>query len=228
MRKIFSRTATRKHILQFSPPRSGSTLVYNILREVFPHHQIEKCHTLVGRNLASPIVATYRNPVDSVASLLMCEDIAVTDSAIRNKALLLNREGIWDLLSIRQLPNLLLLRYEDFVEDYGALFDAIERFFETSIPAEQRQSIEKKYNQEAVQAITNQFADFSRYDAATQFHGRHISPFKGAPNCGNQLFSAEQASRVACYFSFFMEEMGYDMDPYASGFTSLLKTRERQ
>lgn len=210
--KKFLRRFSRNHILQFSLPRSGSTLIYNILRELFSGHEIEKCHTLDNRNTMSPIVATYRNPVDIVASLLLCQEHSFTDHEIREQVIKLNQQGIWDLLSIRHLPNLLLLRYEDFVDDYSMLFDNIKRHFDLSIPERMRQEISKKYDRESVQKLTAEYKEFSAYDSKTLFHGRHISQYRGAPNFSEQVFTPEQWSRVACYCSLFMEEMGYS-DP---------------
>lgn len=208
MKILFSKITNRKHILQFSPPRSGSTLVYNILREVFPRHKIEKCHTLYGRNLASPIVATYRNPVDIVASLLLVNNVSVTDANIREQCILLNTQGIWDLLTIRNRSNL-LLRYEDFVDDFDVLFNGIEHHFQIEIPHEKREKLSTKYNRKSVQAIAERYDDFSQYDSKTQFHGRHISRFNGVPNFARQLLSDEQWNNVARYFSLFMEQMNY-------------------
>jgi hypothetical protein len=212
MKKLLSTITNRKHILQFSPPRSGSTLVYNILREVFPRYKVEKCHTLNSRNLASPIVATYRNPVDIVASLLLVSNCSVTDANIREQCILLNTQGIWDLLTIRNRSNLLLLRYEDFVDDFDVLFNGIENHFQIGIPHEKRKRLSTKYSRKSVQAIAERYDDFSQYDSKTQFHGRHISRFNGAPNFARQLLSDEQGNNVARYFSLFMEQMAYNVD----------------
>lgn len=209
MRKFLTRLTHHRHILQFSPPRSGSTLVYNILRELFPRHRIEKCHTLYGRNLASPIVATYRNPVDIVASLLLVSNSSMTDANIREQCILLNTQGIWDLLTIRNRSNLLLLRYEDFVDNFDVLFNGIENYFQIEIPHEKRKELSAKYNRKSVQAIAERYDDFSQYDSNTQFHGRHISRYNGAPNFASQVLSDEQWNNVARYFSLFMEEMNY-------------------
>lgn len=187
MRKLLTRLTHRQHILQFSLPRSGSTLVYNVLRELYPRRRIEKCHTLDRRNLESTIVATYRNPADIVASLLLVSNSSVTDANIREQSILLNRQGIWDLLAIRNRSNMLLLRYEDFVDDFDVLFNNIENHFQIRIPPEKRKELSAKYDRKSVQAMTERYHDFSQYDPETQFHGRHISPFNGTPDFARQL-----------------------------------------
>lgn len=218
MKRYLQKFLKSNHILQFGLPRSGSTLVFNILRELFPKHQIEKCHTLDNRYLDSTIVATYRNPVDIVASLLLVESETVSDEKIREKSVLLNKLGIWDLLTIRERSNLLLLRYEDFVDDYNVLYDRIEGHFGITISAVRRQELSAQYCRESVKTMTCNYEDFSRYDAKTQFHGRHISGYNGSPGFSIRQFSPGQWNKVACYFSLFMEEMGYavEFNPIAS------------
>lgn len=209
MKRYLSKLGNSRHILQFSLPRSGSTLVYNLLRELFPRRYIEKCHTLDRRNLESTIVATYRNPVDIVASLVLVKGDTFNDDLIREQAVLLHQQGLWDLLSIRDRPNLLLLRYEDFVDDFSVLFDSIESRFGIEIQSARRAVLTHQYSRESVQSQTRQHGDFSHYDRTTLFHGRHISRFNGAPDFSAHVFTPAQWERVACYFSLFMEEMGY-------------------
>ena len=58
-------------LVQFSPPRSGSTLVYNIMREIFPHKKIFKVHTFRAMCNEMPVVVTYRHPLDCIASSII-------------------------------------------------------------------------------------------------------------------------------------------------------------
>ena len=58
-------------IIQFSPPRTGSTLLWNTLRVCFPEREVKKVHRLskFEKNYRSaPIVASIRNPLDSISS----------------------------------------------------------------------------------------------------------------------------------------------------------------
>ena len=58
-------------MVQYGPPRSGSTLIYNIMQELFPHKKIFKVH--MKRKMCSVLttVGSYRNPLDSIASSLL-------------------------------------------------------------------------------------------------------------------------------------------------------------
>jgi hypothetical protein len=102
-----------------------------------------------------------------------------------------------------------MLCYEDFVDDFSVLFDGIELHFGINIPSARRAELARQYSRESVQLQTHQHNDFSSYDRTTLFHGRHISRFNGAPDFSAQLFTPAQWERIACYFSLFMEEMGY-------------------
>ena len=55
-------------IIQCSPIRSGSTIVYNFLRELFPSAQVVKKHSYHPDFSSFPIVTTYRHPLDCIAS----------------------------------------------------------------------------------------------------------------------------------------------------------------
>ena len=61
----------RKKIIQFGLIRSGSTLIYNILIEIFPENLILKTHNFPSKWQCIqriPIVCTYRDPLDIICS----------------------------------------------------------------------------------------------------------------------------------------------------------------
>jgi hypothetical protein len=211
MKKHLTRLLNRRHILQFSLPRSGSTLVYNLTREILPGYTLEKCHTLDRRQLDTTIISTYRNPVDIVASFLLCENHVITDANLRKQSLTLHQQGLCDLLGLRGRDNLVLLRYESFVNGFAPIFDAVSQRFGIEILPAQRQALTQKYSRESVSALTEKFSDFSCYDRTTQFHGRNISRFGGEPSFSAQVFSREQWEQVASYFTLFMLEMDYPL-----------------
>ena len=53
-------------IVQYSIPRTGSTLVTQILKQVFPNKKIFKTHTVIEGQL--PVVSTYRDFRDVLVS----------------------------------------------------------------------------------------------------------------------------------------------------------------
>ena len=61
----------KKEIIQFGIMRSGSTLVYNILVDLFPEYSIIKTHKYPGKLktiFKLPVVCTYRDPLAIICS----------------------------------------------------------------------------------------------------------------------------------------------------------------
>lgn len=209
-RLILGRAMGRNRLVQFGIPRSGSTLVYNVLREAFPATYVKKTHSLDAKLLNHPIIATYRNPLDVMASLLECQALEVTYSQIRDQLISLNRQGLWDVLSLRGKPNVLLLQYERFFDDFDFLFDSIEFFLKSPIGVDVRRRLKETYSLTNVKARIGYNQDFSKYDKLTKLHGKHISRFNGQPGYHTDFFSGDQVTSLRRYLSFFLEEMGYE------------------
>lgn len=209
-RLFLGRLLGKSRIVQFGIPRSGSTLVYNVLREAYPATYVKKTHSLSAKLLRYPIIATYRHPLDVMASLLQCQALEMSDSEIRKQLILLNIQGLWDILSIRDKPGVLLLRYEEFSQNFDFLFDAIESFLDQPIAVATRVRLKDTYSVANVKSRIGDNQDFSKYDKVTQLHGRHISRFDGQPGYYKELFAPQQIAYLQKYLSFFMEEMGYE------------------
>jgi len=196
-------------VIQFGIPRSGSTLVYNLLRELLPSpYFILKTHALRPKDLQQKIVATYRNPLDVMASVFESHGLAVTDEEIRKQLFLLSKHGLWDVFELKHKPNALLLRYEEFVGNFALLFDEIGHFFEIDIPQGQRQALSDRYDIQKVKQSIDPAKDFSHKDKRG-FHGKHVSRFEGGSGYFSDVFEPGQIEYMQRYFSFFMQEMGY-------------------
>jgi len=207
-------------VIQFSPPRTGSTLVWNILTELFPGRRIKKKHSLRKTRLGPfhlPVVCTVRHPLDAVASCIQCRDLPLTDQTIDDLIEEFDRLAIQTVLDIRNDPHVLILKYEQFSADYEFLFDELERFFGITIGPDQRQIIQKKYNVRQVKQKTEQMGDFSNWDKENHLHGRHISKFNGASGYYQQFFSAEQIRRMSLHYQQYMQVFGYSVEADGSG-----------
>lgn len=197
-------------IVQFSPVRSGSTLVYNILRETFPRRRILKRHNIKNEIIKSyDVVVTYRNPLDSLASSFRYAELEVNESNIKNQIIGLKKNGLDDLLDCFDNNNILKLKYEDFYDQYHIIFDNIELFFNKNITLEERYRISKKYDKKEVIKLTKKFKDFKEYDKTTQLHGRHISPSHGRPNSYVEIFNEDQVKVIIESFKDYLIEFGY-------------------
>lgn len=161
---------------QISPIRSGSTLVYNILKELFPNIQIDKDHNFLNSNNYTHVIATIRHPFDSIISSVKCFGKEINDENIlKFTDDYLNNGGN----EMEMMDDLIILKYEEFYKDYNIIYDKLELCFNIQIPKEQRNYINNKYNINKVIEITKQYKDFYEYDKNTHFHGNHISTTLG-------------------------------------------------
>lgn len=171
-------------IVQFSPPRTGSTLIYNVLKEIFNNKKILKHHDLsiFEKKINIPIVVSVRNPFDSIVSRIRIKNEEdKLDEELISKYIdyYVNEAGIKDVLEISEKKNVLILKYEDFKNNFNYIFDNLEIFFSIKIKTQLKQTIEKKYNIQNMKKIADSYNDFSSYDTTTGVHGKHISQYNG-------------------------------------------------
>ena len=185
---------TPKTIIQFAPPRSGTTLVYNILKDIFPDRSIETYHYYRNKDKKFSTVVTYRNPLDSIASSILRYKKKPTNDVIKQHISEFEKNGIWTVCEIRDNKNVLMLKYEDFVNNFDYIYNKLEIFFNVNISNDKRNLITKNYNIEAVEKITSYMKSYGEQDKKTLFHGDHININKGKPDFYKQFLSTEQIS----------------------------------
>jgi len=96
-----------KNIIQFSPIRSGSTLVYNILREF---SNVRKTHNISVKN-GQLYVITYRHPYNCIISSLLRNEKKINSLNIKSEISEYLKNGGKDLLENDLLKkNILLLQ----------------------------------------------------------------------------------------------------------------------
>ena len=199
----------KKKIIQYSPPRTGSTLVYNILRELFSHCKIQKTHNYEDKFDAYPVVVTYRHPLDSIASSIQRYGRTPSDEEIRAQIREFDKTGIGDILKIRNQSNVLMLKYEEFYNRYDYIYDLLEKFFSIKIPADERKRLSDGYNMDAVKQMTQNFDDFRGYNKVTQLHGRHISEHKGETYYYKSYFSPAQIEYLKNVYKDILDAFDY-------------------
>jgi hypothetical protein len=172
-------------IYQFSPKRSGSTLITQILRSIFSN--VIKTHRF--HKTTSPIVVAYRHPCGNFCSTLRVrsrssgyerEIFAIQNlTALRGivSAIIQTKKGYRRLRQYNRAygNKPLYLCYERFTQSYDYIFDEMEKKLAISICREQREIIKAKTSRERNSAIANTFPGFNDYDAATGIHGLHVS-----------------------------------------------------
>ncbi|MBK1790518.1 hypothetical protein [Persicirhabdus sediminis] len=205
---IFTRFLNPR-VIQYSPPRSGSTLVYNILREIFPQKQIIKTHALERRFERDQIVSTYRNPLDAISSSINRYKLEATDDVIEQQIQEFKENGLYDIFKVIDSPKTLLLKYEDFYDNFDYIYANLESHFNITLNQELKDSISSKLSIPSVKKMTAKMNDFSEFDPENHFHGNHISEFNGQIGRYNQVLNKQQAEHIRTELADYMKHFGY-------------------
>ncbi len=196
-------------VIQFGPPRSGTTLIYNILKDIFPHRSVETRHYYREKDKSFPTVVTYRNPLDSISSSILRYKLTPTDEVINQQIKEFENNGIWTVLEIKNKKNVLMLKYEDFVNNYEIIFNKFESFFQIKVPDSKRNLITARYNIEAVEKIVSKMKSYKEINKHNLFHGNHINLNKGQPNFHLEFLKNHQILHLKKIYKKFIEELNY-------------------
>ena len=74
----------------------------------------------------------------------------------------------------KQNPTL-VLKYENWHNDFDHLFNILEKTFDGKINDEIRNSIKKDFSKDSIKKIQSRYTDFSSFDRHTHIHGDHVS-----------------------------------------------------
>ena len=186
-------------IIQFSPPRTGSTLLWNTLRVCLPKREVKKAHKLSAfeiRFRSAPIVASIRNPLDSISSSIQRYGKDPTDEVVMQQIEEYERLGMWDILEIQNKPNVKILKYEEFAFDFTFMFRELEDFFQQPIPQQLKQQVIDNYSIDKVKTKSDSRGEFTNFNKEDQIHGQHISKFSGASGYYMDFLSSKQIESI--------------------------------
>ena len=204
-------------IIQCSPPRTGSTLLWNILRISFPHKRVLKTHGLndfpTPMISFSPIIMSVRNPLDMISSSILRYGEKPTRETVCKQIKEIDKRGIWDTLKFKDQFNVLILKYEDISKDFDQAFERIENFLRLAIRSDRREIIRRKFSLEAVEKKASALGSFNQFDAEDQIHGGHISKFRGASNYYREVLSDQEIELIRSHYRAIFEAFGYGPDP---------------
>ncbi len=176
-------------ILLYTPCRTGSTLVYNVLnylcedilwipnemedKRVYKTHYPDKKGILKkllldGRNVI--LVVTVRNPIDSAISFCNMLNVSYKNGAI-HYAKVIAKEFIGIKKSINPA---IVLRYEEFNDNFPFLLDKIEELLKGNISWQTREEVEMLFSRRAMKAIADHLDTLENVDPLTQMHGKHV------------------------------------------------------
>ncbi len=169
-----------KHdIMQFGVIRSGSTLVYNILRHLF--ERVYKTHS-VNYNENDLYILTIRHPYNCIISSILRfnQEINLENLQKHIDIFFDLNSGARYMLDLEiDKPNIILMYYEDFVDNNDYIFDTLIRKLNIKIDDDFRNKIKQTTCIENVKKISNNLGDFGTWDINTHIHGNHISKFNG-------------------------------------------------
>lgn len=201
-------------LIQFGPPRTGSTLLWNILRTAYPNREVLKLHKLNHYQKSalceSCIVATIRNPLDFISSSIQRYEKEPTIRVIEQQLDEYERLGIWDLLELENNPRAIVLKYEDFIFDWDHAYRKIEDFLGEGISDESKKACLEKYSIEAVEKKAVSLGSFSNYDREDHIHGKHISKFRGKIGYYSEYLNEDMINKIYNRFTVIFSEFGYE------------------
>lgn len=177
-------------IQQFSPIRTGSTLVWNFLRKTYPGGVL-KVHNLNG-NPTNWIVTTIRHPYNAIISAILRLDKPIDSASLEYCTNEFLREGGIDFLKLdSNHPQVIILKYEDFVDDYSYIVKKLNEKMGEGWSDKNLDEVLEGLSVENMMKIQNQHQDFYTWDSETHIHGNHISKYLGKTNW-EELLNEEQ------------------------------------
>lgn len=200
-------------VVQFGPPRTGSTLVWNAMRVMLPGEVIPKRHDLnpLLRCPSYPcrIVCTVRNPLDAIASSIRRYAFAPTADVVGEQINEFIRHGMNELPALVRRKRVLILKYEEFYRSFDFLFDQLEAFFDASADAGLREKFNAEFSARRVKEKSDRLGAFENFSVEDHIHGAHVSERLGEPGGHAGFFDGKSEKRIRDAFAWHFETFGY-------------------
>ena len=198
----------KDHIISFGFPRSGTTLFWNILKDILEDKIVIKTHIMRNNFSNNKKIVIYRDIRNSLVSMMRT---MVYDTDENNKINLsdfkpfeLQFDSYIDNLIklIMNNKNITYIKYEDFINNHNILYDSLESEFNIKISINKRQEISDKYSIKNVKKIYNNNVEgnnFDKCDDNTLIHNNHISNV--VDNSTNKLYKIYLSEELIKYFN---------------------------
>ena len=171
-------------IISFGLPRSGTTVLWNLLRECLPQKKVVKTHWYFNSMNKFLTIGIKRDIRDCILSYYIATFTNAKTTKMRLKDFKLFEhivdKGIKNYKLFLGHPNIYFIKYEDFVNNFNVLFNLLETIFKKKISDTERNFLINKYSKENIKKylqnkkISNTFL---QSDKITRFAGNHI--YKG-------------------------------------------------
>ncbi|MCH9621208.1 MAG: hypothetical protein S4CHLAM20_06260 [Chlamydiia bacterium] len=167
-------------IIQLGPMRSGTTIIYNILKYLFEDEcvnvhsfgKVTKMHILedlpyhVFKKKKMIVCCTFRDPMNVIASV---KRAGLNHKKVTDRAKSLNNS----YFNIKKIIN---FKYESFENDqFEYVFNKLENELNIKISTETRNEIQTHFSKNRMKEICSRYSNFGGYDKITGFHGSHIN-----------------------------------------------------
>ena len=179
-----------RNIVQYSLPRTGSTLICRVLDSLFPEEleNLAQHPPLHYNSRDALIVSSCRYPLDvlvSYASVHHCEQGyelgGIDEDLLAHHAKRIKTLYQWYFKDLdHHRGHILQIKYEKFWNNYDYIFDNLETFFSIEIDDNKRHDITQECGIENSRKIQAELVgeegteDFGCVDQKTSLHGNHI------------------------------------------------------
>lgn len=176
-------------LIQFSPIRSGSTLIYNYLMGL--GKQPQKSHNYRYLENVQYVIA-IRHPYNAIISSILRYGQQINTGTVMTQMAEYLENGGYDIATSEFDPDShCVFLYEKFYADHNVILDGLESFFNESYSTETKDELKQKLSVNNVKEKIAQFRDFYEYDRVTHLHGNHISEFNGQTDYNTLLKEKE-------------------------------------
>lgn len=171
------------NIIQFSAPRTGSTLLFQVLSDLFPSSAISKAHEWHPDYKNKIVIGTFRDPravaisywrvnknIDSPKKKISKAEISKFSKIINNQIESM-QPYIQNTINHEMM---LFLKYELFYNDFDYLFQQLESFFNKTFESSLKERIKEQRSVLSNKNIASGFKNFRQYDKKSLIHGKHI------------------------------------------------------
>lgn len=196
-------------IVCYGIPRSGSTLVYQLVSGIYPEG-VAKTHRYCSHRVKTTV--SFRDFRDVVVSLWRRSNPTALDRGMTGQEV--EKFGGTCLSRIEELDRyfgrggICPLRYEEFAPDPAVIFSALQKTFGISVTPEKAAKLIGDYSMEKNAAIARKLGSFKSIDPASQIHGNHI--FRGEIGGWRQFVSGPAGERLQDLLREPLRRYGYD------------------
>ncbi len=182
-------------ILQYSPARTGSTLVFNILNFIFEDiladhqckskrviktHSPKKYTSLKKKNHDVYLIATIRHPLDTLASALTFyysekQTFSKDELNVHLDRIIKQNRELYTLLKKIPAERKMILKYELMVKNYDYIFHNIKKLFGISLTEKSKHEMKQHFSRASMLKVSERFDHSLANDPTTGIHGNHIN-----------------------------------------------------